>query len=374
MQSQFQNIIANKDETQQENLLERLSRDDNWSAISFIDELIPGLLFEANLTYGNFHQVKMAVFLRKLARENKLSRQTLTEVMRLLLQESRERSWLNVQVGDVAASKKISDPLEQMLTELSRHNIHNAMYYALQAYKQKPEKLQDLLLCLGGVFGPENLGHSLSCFFPVMQELVNSHHPAAETAIFSYLLYLGRYGVDASFSAQQYSLESLPDNAFRLASSGEGIANLHHMITLAVYKWWEKADFHDPDFPLPYKVFYQKRLAGKNISSDRMERVSKSLNLEIPEDYSEFYRSFAYDDVEFTTRLVRAVFQEQPDVLWDWIIRLYAQDYDPESWNPHFYTGIYLALKIKEEDLTVDEIGAEMAIDQAVAYYINSMA
>lgn len=373
MNSHVQNMISNKDEIEQEKLLERLKQDDNWSAVSFIDELIPGLLFEANLTYGNFHQVKMAVFLRKLARKNKLSRKTLREVIKLLLQESRERPWLNIKVGNVERSQEISDPLDEMLKELSHHNIHNAMYYALKAYEQNPEKLQEVLLSLGGVFGPENLGHSLSCFFPVVEELVNSHHPVAETAIFSYLLYVGRYGVEANFDPEDYKLENLPENVFRLASSGKGIANLHHMITLTVYKLWEKADFHDPDFPLPYRVFYQKRLANKDVSSTRLNRVKAPLELKLPGDYKEFYQSFDYNDVEHTTRLVRGVYQENPDLLWDWIIRLYAEDYDSKSWNPHFYTGIYLALRIKEENLTTDDLGAEMAIDQAVAYYINSM-
>lgn len=374
MDSHLRQLLLEGDSESEEEFLQRLEEDENWSAVSFIDEMLPGLLFEANLTYGNFHQVKMAVFLRRLSRENKLSRESELAVMKLLFSESRERSWLNIQAGSADLPRRVDDPSGKMLEELAEHNAHNAMYYALQVYEENPDNLQELLLSLGGVYGPENLGHSLSCFFPVMEELVNTRHPAAESAIFSYLLYLNRYDIPADFDPADYSLDSLPDDAMRRAASGKGIVNLHHMITLTIYRMWERASFHDDDFPLPYKIFYKRRLEGKNVSTARRERVEEELDIDLPDDFSGFYERFSYDDVNRTTKLVRALAAEKMEELWDWIIRLYALDYDKKSWNPHFYTGIYLALKLQEQNLIDDSLAVEMALDQAVEYYLNSMS
>jgi len=132
MDSHLRQLLLEGDSESEEEFLQRLEEDENWSAVSFIDEMLPGLLFEANLTYGNFHQVKMAVFLRRLSRENKLSRESELAVMKLLFSESRERSWLNIQAGSADLPRRVDDPSGKMLEELAEHNAHNAMYYALQ--------------------------------------------------------------------------------------------------------------------------------------------------------------------------------------------------------------------------------------------------
>ncbi len=371
--SHLQNLLLRRDKKAAEVLLQRLGKDENWSAVSLIDEMLPGLLFEANLTYGNFHQVKMALYLRRLIREKKLSRRTELTVLELLIEETLRRSWVNIEAGEIALAEKAENPLTAILGELAENNLHNAFYYALQAYQEKPEELQDLLLCLGGVYGPENLGHSLSCFFPVLEEMVNSHNPATETAILSYLSYLNRYDIPADFSPEDYQKTDMPENSLRLAASGQGIVNLHHMITLVTYWLWEKADFHDKNFPLPYRIYYQKRLADKGISSKRLKRVKEPLQVEVPGSYEEFRQSFNYDNIDHTTRLIRALWQDSQRKAWDWVCRLYAEDYEPGTWNPHFFTGIYLAFRLNEENLSDDKSGKEMAIDQAVEYYLNSV-
>ncbi|SDL86960.1 hypothetical protein [Halarsenatibacter silvermanii] len=369
MDSYLQRLLAG-DGHEKEKFLQRLKDDKNWSAVSFIDELLPVLLFEANLTYGNFHQVKMAVFLRSLARKNKLSRASELAVLNLFLTEVRERNWLDVRAENKYFSQSVDEPVRMMLEELAEKNAHNAFYYALQAYEEKADYLQDLLLSLGGVYGPENLGHSLSCFFPVFEELVNTRHPAAESAILSHLLYLNRYEIPPDFAPDDYALDSLPENAMRRAASGQGIINLHHMITLVIYRLWERASFHSDNFPLPYKIYYHKRIEDKAISQERLERVKEDINLKLPENFADFYECFSYEDVEYTTKMIRGLAEKNLSRLQDWIIRLYALNYDKEKWNPHYYTGIYLALRLKEEDILEDRLAGEMALDQAVEYYL----
>lgn len=372
--SRLKKLLLNRDQEEAEKFISRLHRDNSWSAISFIDEMLPLLLFQSNLKYGNFHQVKMALQLRHLLRSGKLSRPTQRAVMKLLIEEGLRESRINVEAGEIALAEKKEDPLSSMLEELSHHSLHNAFYYALQAYEENPDKLLDLLLSLGGVYGPENLGHSLSCFFPVIEEIVSSNHPVSKTALFSYILYLGRYDIPADFTPQDYKMEDMPDNALRLAASGEDIVNLHHMITLATYRLWEQADFHNDDFPLPYRIFFQKRLKGKEVSKEQLARVKKPISVDMPKSYENFREDFSYDDVEHTTSLVRRVWQEAPEEAWDWVFRLYAEDYRPQTWNPHFYTGIYLAFRLDEEGLVQDRLAAEMAVDQAVAYYVKSLS
>ena len=370
--SRLRKLLLGRDQEEAKKFIDRLYQDNNWSAISFIDEMLPLLLFQSNLKYGNFHQVKMTLQIRHLLRLGRLSPPTQREVMKLLLNECLRESRINVQAGEIALAERKDEPLTSMLQELSNHSLHNAFYYALQAFEENPDRLQELLLALGGVYGPENLGHSLSCFFPVIEEIVNSNHPASKTALLSYILYLGRYDIPADFDPRDYKKEDMPDNALRLAASGEDIVNLHHMITLVTYRLWEQADFHDENFPLPYRIFFQKRLKDKEVSNKQLTRVQKPLNIDMPENYEEFKMSFSYEDVEQSTFLVRKAWQEAPEKTWDWIFRLYAENYQSDNWNPHFYTGIYLAFRLIEEGLAEDSLAAEMAVDQAIAYYVKS--
>ena len=373
MNSYLEDLLLHRDEDSAEKFLERAAADTSWNLVSLIDELVPGLVFESNLTYGSFHQVKMALFLRRLSRQGYLSRITEQEALKLLLEEALSRNWLNVRAGNFVRRDRVAEPLDKMQLELSQGNIHNAMYYALQAYESEPEKLSETLLGLGSLHITDTLGHSLSCFQPVMKEIINSRSPAAETALLSYLSYLGRYDLPERLEPGKYQAEIEAAEELKKAASGEGIINLHHMITLYILRDWEEADFHQGDFPVPYGIL-QDWLAGKDVDEARLSRCQNwQAPDSVPDNYQEFYRRFSYSDPDNSSRLViSAVERDLPDAL-DWLFRLYAQDYNQPKWNPHFYTGLYAALMLQEDNLIDDSVGLKMALEQAIRYYIAGM-
>ncbi|MGM0421155.1 MAG: hypothetical protein ACQEQG_09165 [Bacillota bacterium] len=375
MNTELQKIVLRKDEAAGEAYLEQLARSQSWSLVSFIDELIPGLLFESNLTYSSFHQIKMALFLRRLSYEGKLKAETELKVAGLLLKEMLARNWLNVQAGSYTGVDVVSDPREEMLTELNENNIHNAAYYGFHYYREDPAGLADTLLGLGALSVPDTLSHSLTCFQPVIQDLVYPGHAAAQSAIFSYLSYLNRKDLPHDFQPEDYAVAEKPDlnELLQKAASGSGIINLHHMITVYIYLAWARADYHKQDYPLPYRILLDW-FADKDVDKARYERVSNlKVSSWLPVSYQEFYDAFVYDDPEETTRMVINMAEANYSKLVDWMIRLYAEDYEQPRWNPHFYTSVYAALSLYGMEEVENLEVLRMALDQAVRYYLNGM-
>lgn len=62
MRSKLKDIVINNDVGGLEEYLSILKGRENWSLITFVDELLPYLVMESNLRYGNFHMVKMSLF------------------------------------------------------------------------------------------------------------------------------------------------------------------------------------------------------------------------------------------------------------------------------------------------------------------------
>ncbi|MBF8435785.1 hypothetical protein I0Q91_01715 [Halanaerobiaceae bacterium Z-7014] len=375
MNSYLQDLLINKDKAGVDKYLNRLIKNKHWTLISLIDELLPGLLFESNLTYGSFHQVKMALFLRRLSINNILSKETEEGVARVILTEMLNRNWLNIEAGDFKGADRIDQPLDNMVEELNKGNIHNSYYYAIQEYKDNPANLSEYLLGIGSLGIPDSLGHSLSCFQPVIEDLVFPHHQYAETALLSYVTYLGRRNIPEDFDPEDYSLKEEPDwtELLKKAASGSGIINLHHMITSYIYLAWKDSDYHQGDYKLPFKILVDW-FKDKKVDQTRLERVE---NLEVstwlPSDYAGFYDAFDYDNPDETARMVINLAEAKYSRLYDWMVRLYADDYDQPRWNPHFYTGLYSALSLYGMEDIDELVVLRMALDQAVRYYINGM-
>lgn len=68
----------------------------------------------------------------------------------------------------------MSSRLEETVVRRDRGNAHNAFYCALGLLRDTPAALAQTLLTLGASLIPKTLGHSLTCFFPVVPEMALS--------------------------------------------------------------------------------------------------------------------------------------------------------------------------------------------------------
>ena len=134
MSSQLKEAIIKRDENAIKEILSSLDHKDNWSLITIIDELIPMMLMESNLRYGNFHIVKMNLFLRKLALEGYFSKATEKKLVYLIANEMAKREWIVISAEKMGYTKRNTDPpIENLIEQMDRDNIHNLHQYRMGA-------------------------------------------------------------------------------------------------------------------------------------------------------------------------------------------------------------------------------------------------
>jgi hypothetical protein len=376
MGSQLVEAVVRRDREGVDRALSILANTGSWSLITVIDELIPLALMESHLRYGNFHLIKMSLFLRRLAMEGFFSTDTERGVGRVVALEAVSRDWVSVQ-ADRRGYAGGATPLlmNSMLTELDEGNVHNAFHYALGLLEEPPEPLMQALLTLGAVAIPHSLGHTLSCFFPVMEDIVAVDHPATASAVLSYLMYLGRYGVDKRVLQEGYGQSEDPLDCagfLRVCASGDGIVNLHHMITLYVATAWERATFN-PDGAVPYALL-QDWVGQKPLDRERYRRAA-SLELagSLPDTYEAFSQRYSLREPDELLSCLFRMLDEMPRQAVDWLFRFYASHYAYGRWDPHYYTGLYAALRLYMGERIHDQVARRMALDQAVRYFAQGM-
>lgn len=374
MRSQLMKRIISDDVKSVENAIEALDAK-NWM-IDFVDEFLPFMLMETNLKYGSFHTVKMTLFLRKLAMRGMLSDDTERKVLRLLSLEMVNRDWVNIKAAQIGNAKhKSSFAIVKMLEELEDHNVHNAYYYATDLLETDTALLSQTLLTIGSKFIPNTLGHSVSCFYPVVKDLIYTNSRYRNTAVLSYLMYLARFDISESILKDVEEKTESPEDYsewLKRSASGDGIINLHHMITIYILMEWESAGFND-EKAAPYGIL-KDWIAGKEIDEKREAFVKQSTDREsLPESYSEFFDEFSINDLDESVRLVLHLVAEKPKNAYDWLIRFYAENYEPNRWNPHYYTSLYCAMGLYLDERVTDKIAGKMALDQAIRYYANGI-
>jgi len=365
METPLREILVKKDYDLLEKFLSRLEEDRNFSIVSLIDELAPFLVMESNLRFGNFHQIKMNLFLRRLAITGLLNRETQIELSGLIVKEAMERDWVEIKGGFLRGGGEQENPLPKMLEALGAKNIHNAYYYACQAYREEPVELVQGLLWLSTASIPDTLGHSFSCFLPVMADLVLPGHQAGPTSLFSYLMYLGRFPVPGDLPTPVKSGMLDLNSLLQTCASGEGIENLHHMITLYLFLEWEQTSFNRGR-GLPFRIL-EEWVSEKTLDQDRIERLE---NLKIPEppnSFEEFSRRFNLEDIEETVKLTISILEGGVPAT-DWLFRVFSRYYKPGNWNPHYFTGLYCALGFYKS-MEIEPLARRMAIDQGIEYF-----
>lgn len=213
--------------------------------------------------------------MRRLTIENYFTKATQWKLARLITREMMSRPCVSIRAEKIAYDRKTgSSPLRKMIEELNHKNIQNAFYYSLGALEADEELLIKTLLKTGASFIPQSLGHTLSCFFPVMEDIVYLRHSCIETAILSYLMYLARYDCSDEVLNEDYGvLDHKPDYGvlLRKCTSGNGIVNLHHMITFFIFTIWEEAGFNREAL-VPYETLLDW-IKDKELDEGRIERM-----------------------------------------------------------------------------------------------------
>ena len=376
MNSQLKESVIKRDEEAVKNSISSLAGKENWSLVTIIDELLPLALMESNLRFGNFHSVKMALFLRRLAVEGYFSKATEREIARVIALELVEREWVSIHADRTGYTKRDKSPsLEEIVEELNENNIHNAFYYAIGLLKEKPTLLLQSLLTLGASVIPNSLGHSLSCFFPVVQDVIALDHPQADTALLSYIMYLSRHDFSKNVLEEGYGRaeENLDYDAFlKLCASGDDVLNMHHTITFYIITEWEHAIFNETR-SVPYGLL-SDWIGGKEIDRDRERRAVESRYTgKLPETYEEFSSQFSFENLNHSVPYLFKMLEQKPKETVDWLFRLYASHYT-RAWDPHYYTGLYSVLRLCMGDKIRDKVACRMALEQALHYFAEDIA
>jgi hypothetical protein len=371
MSSQLKEAVIRKDENAVAQIVTSLKQRDSWSLITVIDELLPLLLMESNLRYGSFHKVKMSLFLRSLAIEGYLSKATQWNLMRLIVLEAARCDWVDIRSdGTVSSKQNISSPAERMIEELDKGNSHNAFYYATALMSEEPEMLMQLLLTLGANAIPRSLGHSLSCFFPVVRNVISADHPQCNTALLSYIMFLSRYSASKGELDRDYGqIEGAMDydGFLRICASGTGIVDIHHTITFYVATEWEHATFNTAR-AVPYSLLLNW-VGDKNLDKEREQRSAEAAySGKLPDTYEEFADQFSFEDLDGLTPLLYKMLEKRPGKTIDWLFRLYSSYYN-HGWNPHYYTSLYSAINLYMGDKVRDIVACRMALEQALKYF-----
>lgn len=337
--------------------------------VSLVDELLPLSLMQCNLRYGSFHAQKQQLFCRRLAVEGCLSPETQASVGRLLSHEMARTRFIPVETDFPRhpAAGEIDSAVHGMLAALDEGNAHNAFYYAAAAPPAAAGDLIGALLARGARSIPDTLGHSASCFFPSMEDLVSTGSVQAPRALFSYIVYLCRYPSPRPLPEGEEGDER--SALLRRCASGGGIENLHHMITFSVLTMWERSG-HVPDGIRPMKVV-EAWTTGKDVDGERRTRAQQARTAPIPSSYDDFRSAFSLGDTEESMPLVYSLLEARPRDAVDWIFRAYASRYEGE-WNPHYYTSLYCALSLFK-DGRLEREACRMALEQAIAFFARSM-
>lgn len=376
MGSNLMNAVFNKNKDEIEKQIRLLEENVNWSLITFIDEFVPYLIGETNLKYNNFHMIKMSLFVKQLSMDKLLAKETEIKMLRLLACEMVRRHFFKIEIAkNDNCNKEATFYLHNFQKEMKNKNAHNAFHYAFGLQKTKPNLLANLLLKLGAVFIPQTLGHSLSCYYPAVKQMVNSFNKHSHTALMSYIIYLTRFDIN------DFLIKKIHDDnrssidylkILKICSTGKGIVNLHHMITFFILAEWETASFNE-EKKVPYSIL-KNWIKDKKLEDgidNKLENYSKS-DYQIV-SYEEFKELFEFENREQTLNLVFSQLKKDSITTIDWLFRIYASSYDERTWDPHYLTSLYASFKLYRQKDKFGENACLMALYQAITYFLDSV-
>lgn len=343
---------------------------ENFSLVTLVDSLAPYLVMESNLRFGSFHLIKMSLFLRSLCREKILSPETEIALARVVILHLYYLEWIQVTAGPFAHTPDpITRPVEKMLVEIGRGNAHNAFFYADVALQTDKANMLSSLLLNGAAGIRDTLGHSLSCFFPVLEDIVAADHPAAGTSLFSYITFLCRLRGKTP-NVRPESSNSRPDKVklLRQAASGSSIVDIHHMITFYIYQVWEQSAWNSLPM-LPWHLL-SDWIGSKEIDNRRLKQAQAD-DCEAPREYEQLRQLMSGRQKEKIVPATLSLLEISWQQTCDWLLRAYADYYTPD-WDPHYYTSLYAALRLCRDDSIAADV-SKMALIQALEYFLDNV-
>lgn len=347
---------------------------DRFSLVTFIDRLTPTLVWESNLRFGSFHMIKMSLFIRNLARRNLFTAETELALAKLILQHVYYLNWLRVS-GDtlIHGPEPVDEPVEKMLSEIEKGNAHNAYYYALAALNTDREDLFIALMQNGAVSIQDTIGHSISCFYPVLEEVISVDHQASGTSLLSLILYLCRFRNSCdSFTKKSTISDEDKKHLLAQASSGSSIVDIHQMITFYTMQAWEKASWNKGTNPPWMRL--ADWIGDKQVDKSRKTQADDVENkglASIPESYEAWQQIFHTKDIKAITVSAITILDESYAKACDWFFRVYAEQYTPD-WNPHYITSLYSALELSRDESIPTQF-SRMALIQALEYFLEGI-
>ncbi len=346
--------------------VERLSSGKPGYLITLIDQLLPMLAMESNLRFGSFHAIKMALYVRDVGRRGLFTRASEQAVAELLIREARHRLFAPFEAGPLpghsAAPKNTWADFHGCLRD---GNVHNGYYYASHALAEDPQRLAQQLAQIGARYLADSLGHSLSCFLPAMAWILRPMQPAAYNVLLSYLMYLGRWRPEPPAADETVSDQVDVKTWLPRAAAGDGIVNLHHMITLHSFWLWQRE--FGPRFGVPF-FRYQRWVEDKKPDPAVERYVDNLRSVPSAGTYEEFRQQFMNDREEGACEAVFSLLEADTSTAYDWLFRVYASLYNEETWNPHFYTSLYAALELYTKAEGATAAARRLAVYQAVRY------
>jgi len=345
---------------------------EKFSLVSLIDSLSPMLVMESNLRFGNFHLIKMNLFIRNLSLRSIFSRETEIALAKVIVLHLYYLEWVQISASPYShVPESIDAPIVKMLTEIREGNTHNAFFYANIALKSEKDNLLDALLYNGAISIPDTLGHSLTCFFPVLDELIDMDHPSTGTALLSYIMYLCRFRKKSEYNKNpaDITLNFEMSELLQRASSGTSIIDIHHMITYYIFIMWERAVWHKGN-SLPWFLLVDW-IGEKKVDTNRLENVLSIAPTVLPREYEHWRFILSEKNKQRIISVVISLLDKSWQQACDWLFRSYAEYYTPD-WDPHYFTGLYAALEMYRDD-TIDKVGSKMALIQALEYFIDNI-
>lgn len=376
MNSQLKKAVINHNQEKIKNYLKDLENKSNFSLAEIIDDLLDLMLMESSLRYGSFHFVKMSLFLRELSLKNYFSKKSELEIAKVVLLALSERHFIDLKASsagykEAEVNQKTYDKLAE---EINNGNIHNSFYYAAGILNKETDKLKTFLLNLGMERITDSLGHSISCFFPVMRDITESHKNIAATAVLSNIMYLSRYNYQGKYNTKKQkrrkpSEKTLNELALK-AASGTGIVNLHHMITYYTFFMLENSSFYQ-QLP-PYSIL-EDYFGDKKVEQKRLQLTDlKTKKSQTAENYQQFKNNFSLKDYQDDLSFLFSNLDYNYQKTVNYLHRLYAEHYS-KGWNPHYYTGLYCALGLYKSAQISEQRAKKMAVIQALEFFTDNI-
>ena len=258
-----------------------------------------------------------------------------------------------------------------MLGEIEKGNVHNAFVYAATALQADRECLFTALMQNGAVSIPDTIGHSISCFFLVLDELLAVDHPAAGTSLLSLIMYLCRFRNARSSTVEAKSLDEADKNRLlEQAASETTIVDIHQMITFYTLQAWETASWNQASTP-PWQRLTEW-VADKAVDETRQARAAAEKSVAAPESYEAWQQVVEGQNREAIIDSAFAILEDSYEKACDWFFRIYAEAYTPD-WDPHYFTSLYSAFELSR-DASIAPRASRMALIQALEYFLNNHA